>query len=90
MRANPLRGPLEGVGPEMATSKRNDFNAGKSISRAVGRGWALKIETFWGPEMAMSEASAKWAQKSQEKQVQLCDAGKSISRAIGRGGPKKV
>jgi hypothetical protein len=25
MRANPLRGPLEGVGPEMATSKRNDF-----------------------------------------------------------------
>jgi hypothetical protein len=27
-------------------------------------GWALKIETFLGPEMANSEASAIWAQKS--------------------------
>jgi hypothetical protein len=28
------------------------------ISRAIGKGWALKIETFLGPEIAMSEASA--------------------------------
>ncbi len=27
------------------------------------KGWALKIETFLGPEKAMSEASAIWAQK---------------------------
>jgi hypothetical protein len=27
-------------------------------------GWALKIETFLGPEMAISEASAIWVQKS--------------------------
>jgi hypothetical protein len=26
-------------------------------------GWALKIETFLGPEMATSEASVIWAQK---------------------------
>jgi hypothetical protein len=25
--------------------------------------WALKIETFWGPEMATSEANATWAPK---------------------------
>ena len=31
---------------------RNDFDAGKSITRAIGR--ALNIETFWGPEMASS------------------------------------
>ncbi len=42
---------------------RNDF--GKSISRAIERCGALKIETFWGSEMATSEkASAIWAQKS--------------------------
>jgi hypothetical protein len=28
------------------------------------KGWALKIETLLGPEMATSEASAIWAQKS--------------------------
>jgi hypothetical protein len=28
------------------------------------KGWALKIETFLGHEMATSEASAIWAQKS--------------------------
>ncbi len=27
-----------------------------SISRAIGKGWAMKIEAFWGPEMATSEA----------------------------------
>ncbi len=30
------------------------------------KGWALKIETFLGPEMATSEASAIWAQKSRD------------------------
>jgi hypothetical protein len=34
------------------------------VSRVIGRGWVLKIETFLGPEMATSEASAIWAQKS--------------------------
>ncbi len=42
MMENPVRGPLEGVGPE--------------------------IKTFWGPEMAMSEASTIWAQKSRDFQ----------------------
>ncbi len=28
------------------------------------KGWALKIKAFLGPEMATSEASAIWAQKS--------------------------
>jgi hypothetical protein len=37
---------------------RNDFDAGESISRDIGRGWAPKIKTFLGPEMAMSEACA--------------------------------
>jgi hypothetical protein len=31
-------------------------------------GWTLKIETFMGPEMATSEASAIWAQKSLDLQ----------------------
>ncbi len=35
-----------------------------SITRALGRGRALKIETFFYPEMATSEASAFWAKKS--------------------------
>jgi hypothetical protein len=30
------------------------------------KGWALKIKTFLGTEMATSEASAIWAQKSQD------------------------
>jgi hypothetical protein len=30
----------------------------------MAQGWALKIETFLGPEMATSEASAIWVQKS--------------------------
>jgi hypothetical protein len=32
----------------------------------VGGGWALEIETFLGPEIATSEASAIWAQKSRQ------------------------
>jgi hypothetical protein len=39
------------------------------VSMAIGRGWALKIETFSGPEMATSEASAIWAQKSLGSQL---------------------
>jgi hypothetical protein len=30
------------------------------------KGWALKIETFLGPEMAKIEASAIWAQKCRD------------------------
>ena len=45
---------------------RNDFDAGKSITRANGR--VLNIETFLGPEMASSpQVSASWAQKSRVK-----------------------
>ncbi len=43
---------------------RNDFDGGKSISRAIeGGGGGLKIETFLGPEIVTSEVSAIWAQK---------------------------
>ncbi len=28
------------------------------------KGWAMKIKTFLGPEMAPNEASSIWAQKS--------------------------
>jgi hypothetical protein len=41
-----------------------------SITRAIGKGGGggeLKIETFLGPEMATSEASAIWAQKGRVK-----------------------
>ncbi len=30
------------------------------------KGWALKIETFWGPETATSEARDIWGQKSRD------------------------
>ncbi len=36
--------------------------------RGDWKGWALKIETFLGPEMATSKASAIWAQESQDFQ----------------------
>jgi hypothetical protein len=41
---------------------RNDFDATISIMRALER-VGPEIETFLGPEMATSEASAIWAQK---------------------------
>ncbi len=31
----------------------NDFDGGKSITRAIGMGWALKIKAFLGPEMGL-------------------------------------
>jgi hypothetical protein len=40
---------------------RNDFEAGNIHYKGHCKGWALKIETFLGPEMATSEASAIWA-----------------------------
>jgi hypothetical protein len=46
---------------------RNVFEASRSITRESGRGWALGNETFLGPEMQKSEASAIWAQKIQIK-----------------------
>jgi hypothetical protein len=39
---------------------RNDFDAGKPITRATEK-WALKIENFLGPKIAKSEANAIWA-----------------------------
>ncbi len=37
--------------------------------RGHWKGWALKIETFLGLEMAKSEASAIWARKGQDFQA---------------------
>jgi hypothetical protein len=41
---------------------RNGFEAGIHY-KGHWKGWALEIETFLGPEMTSSEASAIWAQK---------------------------
>jgi hypothetical protein len=35
---------------------RNDFDVGNIHFEGHWKGWALKIETFLGPEMATSEA----------------------------------
>ncbi len=45
---------------------RNVFDAGKSITiyNSHWKGWALKTETFLGPEMATSKGNVLWAQKS--------------------------
>ncbi len=40
--------------------------AGKIHYEGHLKGWALELKTFLGPEMATSEASAIWAQKSQK------------------------
>jgi hypothetical protein len=40
---------------------RNDFDM---RNKRHWKEWALKIETFLGPEMATSEASAIWAQNT--------------------------
>jgi hypothetical protein len=45
---------------------RKDFDAGNIHYKGHWKGWALKIETFLGPEMAASEASVIWAQKSRD------------------------
>ncbi len=42
----------------------NGFEEGKIQYEGHWKGWALKIETFLGCEMATSVASAIWAQKS--------------------------
>jgi hypothetical protein len=42
----------------------NDFVAATSHYKGHWKWWALKIKTFFGPEMATSEASAILAQKS--------------------------
>ncbi len=42
----------------MARDGGNDFDLGKIHYKGHCNSWALKIETFLGPEMASSEASA--------------------------------
>jgi hypothetical protein len=42
----------------------NGFEAGKIHYKGHYEEWALEIETFSGPEMATSEATAIWAQTS--------------------------
>jgi hypothetical protein len=37
---------------------------GDNPFEGLWKGWALKMETFFGPEMVTSEASAIWAQKN--------------------------
>jgi hypothetical protein len=37
----------------------NDLDAVNIHFKDYWKGWALKIETFWGPEMSTSEACAK-------------------------------
>jgi|LakMenEpi03Aug12_release.lakeMendotaPanAssembly.Ray.scaffolds.fasta_scaffold5419353_1 hypothetical protein len=44
----------------------DDFEVGNIHYEEHWKGWALEIETFFGPEIAMSEASAIWAQKIQD------------------------
>jgi hypothetical protein len=46
----------------------NGFEAGKNPNEGHWKGWALEMETFFGPEMATSEASAIWTQKSRDFQ----------------------
>ncbi len=53
MEENPLRGPLEGVGPENLDFSRPKWH--KRPFRGPRKGWAMKIETFLGSEMATSE-----------------------------------
>ncbi len=45
----------------------NDFDGGKIHYLGHWKGWALKISTFLGPEMTMSEASAIRAQNFRAK-----------------------
>ena len=40
----------------------NDFEAGNIHYAGHWKGWSMEVETFWGAEMAASEASAVWAQ----------------------------
>jgi hypothetical protein len=46
---------------------RNGFEAGKIFYKGHWKGWVLEIETLLGPEVATSEASVIWAQKSREQ-----------------------
>jgi hypothetical protein len=39
-------------------ARNDDFDADNIHYKGHWKGWALKIETFWGPEMATSKASA--------------------------------
>jgi hypothetical protein len=48
----------------MSRYVRNGFEACNINYKGRWKGWALEIETFLGPEMATSEASAIWAQNS--------------------------
>jgi hypothetical protein len=44
--------------------KYSGFEACNIYYEGHWKGWALEIETFLGPEMATSEASVIWVQKS--------------------------
>ncbi len=54
----------EGPNQGLYGAGSNDFDEEKSIFKGHWKGWALKVESFLGPEMATSEASAIWAPKS--------------------------
>jgi hypothetical protein len=52
-----------------------DFDAGNIHYKGYWKGWALKVETFLGPEMATSAASAIWAQI-----VETCELQRDVIR----------
>ncbi len=54
-----IYGPMIYTAPYVMFLMRADPLRGQA-----GGGWAQEIETFFGPEMATSEASAIWSQKS--------------------------
>ncbi len=53
----------------MARDVGNDFDAGNIRYKGHCKGWALEIDTFLGPETAVSEVSAIGAQKSRDFQA---------------------
>jgi hypothetical protein len=48
----------------------NGFEAGKSITRGIGRGWAPEISTFLGPNSTRFACSHFMAQKVSISRVQ--------------------
>jgi hypothetical protein len=47
-------------------SVRNNFNVDNIHYKGQWKGWAFEIDSFLGPEMATSKASAIWVPKSRE------------------------
>jgi hypothetical protein len=50
----------------------NDFEAGKIRYEGHWKGWALEVQTFLGPEMSASEATAVGSKKVEAKYIIHC------------------